>query len=724
MADEEQQGKVLYEAAAAVSDSEGDSGGESFNNTTRFRSSELNLTIVTNEENGAPEPREPQFTRASSFDRPPTPHSPYEDTVSDDGSLASEVEAEEEYGHAVERSHPYDNLPRKEDYIARLGPLSCGICGEEYDNEHTPTQIPDCRHMFGSHCIVQWFESNQGNSNKCPYCRVELFQSEYYSDDEEYDSDYAGEEEIINEGDDFASSGWRLRSMRSRSPERESDPLPADDDNLDSDDMEAVNQYFQEEVADEEAESELAPSSPRAPIEYGASFLLPEREAATVQKHALNESDQEEDRTGLIPKRRRTLMVNIPEIEESGLDSAFCCPSPMQSPPRQLPDPSLFSPTYQPAPPSPPRYLLGPGRFSGLGQSSRQRIPNPHERKRSNESNSSGDEIVNDNDPRPSVQQRRVQLQDREDEDASPRDEAEEDDDAEINWDSRYGGDGNQAMDIDRESSSSSEVASLDGTPEVAPGSREPIRVVLPRRSPDRCRSFWRSPSPKPQKQKSAKPAKQNIPPPQNVPTKRTTPKSPGPPPSLKDQSKPATALASLGVKYTLFSPTLSDTNEYSQGRLSQSWVVTPGIIWQGSVAAWKQLDYLTVALITTCVIVHLFKAYRIPTIKFLPLPRLAYSPTSIGEYWTHELGGRKYSTLFTAPVLHDSWPHLLGNIDKPARKGVATLYPNLPLRELDASHGFCVLRPARTLPQASNGEQRRCGTPWRCPSRSCVYPR
>ena len=54
--------------------------------------------------------------------------------------------------------------------------LACVICYNDYGvpspegiNE-APLRIPQCKHIFGDHCIKKWLE----DSDSCPYCRSKL----------------------------------------------------------------------------------------------------------------------------------------------------------------------------------------------------------------------------------------------------------------------------------------------------------------------------------------------------------------------------------------------------------------------------------------------------------------------------------------------------------------------------------------------------------------------
>jgi hypothetical protein len=52
----------------------------------------------------------------------------------------------------------------------------CVICYNDYGVEapegykEIPLRLPKCKHVFGSHCIKEWFET----ADNCPYCRTKL----------------------------------------------------------------------------------------------------------------------------------------------------------------------------------------------------------------------------------------------------------------------------------------------------------------------------------------------------------------------------------------------------------------------------------------------------------------------------------------------------------------------------------------------------------------------
>lgn len=72
-----------------------------------------------------------------------------------------------------------NGLPTKENFIRdNVAPVSCGICREDFDKNHTPVQLETCKHVFGHHCILNWFETDRTAANTCPSCRTVLFQAD------------------------------------------------------------------------------------------------------------------------------------------------------------------------------------------------------------------------------------------------------------------------------------------------------------------------------------------------------------------------------------------------------------------------------------------------------------------------------------------------------------------------------------------------------------------
>jgi hypothetical protein len=69
--------------------------------------------------------------------------------------------------------------PTKEKFIRdNVASVSCGICREDFDKNHTPVQLETCKHVFGHQCILKWFETYRAAANTCPNCRTVLFRAD------------------------------------------------------------------------------------------------------------------------------------------------------------------------------------------------------------------------------------------------------------------------------------------------------------------------------------------------------------------------------------------------------------------------------------------------------------------------------------------------------------------------------------------------------------------
>lgn len=81
--------------------------------------------------------------------------------------------------HLTNPTTTMNGLPTKENFIRdNVAPVSCGICREDFDKNHTPVQLETCKHVFGHHCILNWFETDRTAANTCPSCRTVLFQAD------------------------------------------------------------------------------------------------------------------------------------------------------------------------------------------------------------------------------------------------------------------------------------------------------------------------------------------------------------------------------------------------------------------------------------------------------------------------------------------------------------------------------------------------------------------
>ncbi|KAF2035749.1 hypothetical protein EK21DRAFT_84160 [Setomelanomma holmii] len=118
-------------------------------------------------------------------------------------------------------------LPTKDEFMKTMDALTCNVCQELFGDNHVPVQLP-YNHIFGDHCIVYWFKSENPKNNRCPLCNRELFEQENYDED----------------GDRIE---WE-------------DPEEAEDDNADEEDEEDEEEEEEEDVA--EPEEEEVPASP------------------------------------------------------------------------------------------------------------------------------------------------------------------------------------------------------------------------------------------------------------------------------------------------------------------------------------------------------------------------------------------------------------------------------------------------------------------------------
>jgi membrane associated rhomboid family serine protease len=88
------------------------------------------------------------------------------------------------------------------------------------------------------------------------------------------------------------------------------------------------------------------------------------------------------------------------------------------------------------------------------------------------------------------------------------------------------------------------------------------------------------------------------------------------------------------------------ETRPLERIQIPQSWFLTPTVIKEGVIAAWKELDKLTIGIIITTIAVHLMKK----------------SPLPFWERLIHITGEKKY-TAFTYPLVHADWGHLASNM-------------------------------------------------------------
>lgn len=103
-------------------------------------------------------------------------------------------------------------------------------------------------------------------------------------------------------------------------------------------------------------------------------------------------------------------------------------------------------------------------------------------------------------------------------------------------------------------------------------------------------------------------------------------------------------ALAYLDVKAGI--PSSDGSHLAARVQLPQNWSLTPEIIHAGLVAAWNELDGLTVSIVVVSTAIHL----------------LLRSKPSIWKKLVHVPGEAKW-TAFTYPLVHPSWKSLAGNM-------------------------------------------------------------
>lgn len=103
-------------------------------------------------------------------------------------------------------------------------------------------------------------------------------------------------------------------------------------------------------------------------------------------------------------------------------------------------------------------------------------------------------------------------------------------------------------------------------------------------------------------------------------------------------------ALAYLDIKAGV--PSSDGSHLPARTQLPQNWDLTPEIVHAGLVAAWNELDSLTVGIVVASAAIHL----------------LLRSKPSIWKKLVHVPGEAKW-TAFTYPLVHPSWKSLAGNL-------------------------------------------------------------
>ncbi|KAF2132951.1 hypothetical protein P153DRAFT_414887 [Dothidotthia symphoricarpi CBS 119687] len=143
--------------------------------------------------------------------------------------------------------------PNKDEFIENIEPLTCSLCLEEYDDTHVPIQLADCGHIFGDHCIVEWFETKIRNNNRCPMCREKLFQQE---DFDRYGNPIPHE----NEDDEEDDEGENV------------DDTGDEDEDEDDDDDEEEEEEEEEEAESEEEQSEEEAEDVESPAKLNGNY--------------------------------------------------------------------------------------------------------------------------------------------------------------------------------------------------------------------------------------------------------------------------------------------------------------------------------------------------------------------------------------------------------------------------------------------------------------------
>jgi hypothetical protein len=72
-----------------------------------------------------------------------------------------------------------------DDLVTQLQDLDiCPICTELYAHpDHLATRIPQCSHILGKPCLLEWLQSVHENANTCPVCRAKLWNEPASNDD-------------------------------------------------------------------------------------------------------------------------------------------------------------------------------------------------------------------------------------------------------------------------------------------------------------------------------------------------------------------------------------------------------------------------------------------------------------------------------------------------------------------------------------------------------------
>jgi membrane associated rhomboid family serine protease len=98
--------------------------------------------------------------------------------------------------------------------------------------------------------------------------------------------------------------------------------------------------------------------------------------------------------------------------------------------------------------------------------------------------------------------------------------------------------------------------------------------------------------------------------------------------------------LAFLDAKFS--TPQIANATVHERATIPQTWYLTPGVIKEGVIAGWHELDKLTIGIVVASIGFHLLKK----------------SPLPIWEKMVHITGEKKYTALLY-PYVHGSWLHL-----------------------------------------------------------------
>jgi hypothetical protein len=70
---------------------------------------------------------------------------------------------------------PARNETATDNFLRALDEVECIICEEAFGATHAPVLLPKFHHILGRHCLKAWVQSPNCGNNRCPNCRVILF---------------------------------------------------------------------------------------------------------------------------------------------------------------------------------------------------------------------------------------------------------------------------------------------------------------------------------------------------------------------------------------------------------------------------------------------------------------------------------------------------------------------------------------------------------------------